>query len=732
MADVSANPSLKRNGLQTSCDVLPLPAKRHCKRGQADVAQQSDDAPPNEPRVHSALPDTVQEVSDAEAAALPDCWNTKQWSYFKKEYQWIFLNAGHVGCFSCRTVKASGASIHGMRFSTEWAEGKVGPSGAAKYVRQKQLRKKIMEHKASAAHTFAVDANKHKQKRTVVEAVQQCNANHLDATCRVFRTAYYLAKNDCPFTDHPNLIELQEVNGNSMGRVLRSNVTATEIIRHIAAEMQHKVISYIRQVKPKIAVFVDESTAVGNKPALLLYLRGAFGDQSKPVTIFFGLLELQETNALDIKTALLDYLEKAGVSRILLHEIWIAVCIDGAAVMLDKKREVAALLRSEFPNLALSWHCLAHRLELSVADTIDQVAGNHSFKSFLGSLYATYSMSSKNTRDLETTCGELSAQLQKIGKMHDTRWVASSYDTVVAVWRCFPALCAHFKDASKDMLRPPRDRSKYEGLLKKLTSYSFIKDLGLMCDALQELKELSQSLQKRDIPVIDAHRLLLRQASIFAEMKEAPGEFASAAKKALEEGQFKGNPIFPVNSSSLNETEFYESLSVKISEKCVPATDYEFIECFSVLDVENLPAGDKLVLYGESEVQTLCATLQLPLEETIQAFRCFKDSDGRMSPEAFTKLVVCMESLPARGADCEKGLCAITVIASPTRSSLASTICSCLWLKLNGPPLKAFESMSYVESWLAKGRRSAEERHCEKPQPKKDDEDFLGFWEMLK
>lgn len=676
--------------------------------------------------------DTLLEASAVEVTQLPDCWNTKQWSYFKEENPWLYLSSGHVGCTVCKEVKAAGGSVHGMRISSEWAEGKVGPSGTKKSFRQKQIRKKISEHKASGAHLVAEEICKTLQNRTVEEAVQQSNVTRLDSTCRVFITAYYLAKNNCPFTDYPNLIKLLEISGIAMGRVLHSNVTAAEIVRHIAVEMQSKLVCYIKDHKPKITVIIDESTNIINKPALMIYLRGAFGDQSKPVTVFFGLVELQEINSLATKMALMQYFENIGFSMSLLHDIWIALCSDGAAVVFNK--EVTELLRSDFPNIALSWHCLAHRLELAVADAIDYVAGINHFKIFMDSLYATYSMSPRNARQLEMTANELVMQLQKIGRMLDTRWVASSYGAVQAVWHCFPALCKHFEDASKDPSRPTRDRGKYEGLLDKLTSCSFIKDLGLMCDALEQLSDLSELLKRHDMTIVNAHRCLLNQVCKFTAMKDTPGKFATIAQRAEDEGQFMSIQISEkrVNFSSLNPRQFYQSLSVMLNERCSVGSDAELIESFSVLNQENLPVCDKPILYGEVEIKQLCSTFNLPLRETIDAYRCFTDSGGKRCPEKLKELVVCMETLPANNADCERGLGAMNVIVSPTRSSHAATVSSCLWLNLNGPPLNAFEPLSYVESWLAKGRRSAEERHCEKPHQKKDDEERLkGFWEIL-
>jgi len=43
----------------------------------------------------------------------------------------------------------------------------------------------------------------------------------------------------------------------------------------------------------------------------------------------------------------------------------VAVATDGASVMTGRKTGVVAQLKQKFPNV-VSWHCLNHRLELSV------------------------------------------------------------------------------------------------------------------------------------------------------------------------------------------------------------------------------------------------------------------------------------------------------------------------------------------------------------------------------
>jgi len=57
---------------------------------------------------------------------------------------------------------------------------------------------------------------------------------------RVFRTAYYVAKNNKPFTDFEHLIDLQEGNSLDMGRVLHSKTVAVDMIDHVSSHMKKK------------------------------------------------------------------------------------------------------------------------------------------------------------------------------------------------------------------------------------------------------------------------------------------------------------------------------------------------------------------------------------------------------------------------------------------------------------------------------------------------------------
>ena len=151
-------------------------------------------------------------------------------------------------------------------------------------------------------------------------------------------------------------------------------------------------------------------------------------------------------------------------------------------------------------------HFANHRLELSVADTVKVISGINRFNSLLDKLYVLYHASPKNSRELHSCAEILEVELLKIGRVLSKQWVSSSFRSVFAVWNIYEALVKHFEEASNDPTRSASDKCTYEGLKKKITSTEFIMDLGLMCDALQELSELSLDLHERNMDLYKAKK----------------------------------------------------------------------------------------------------------------------------------------------------------------------------------------------------------------------------------
>jgi hypothetical protein len=95
------------------------------------------------------------------------------------------------------------------------------------------------------------------------------------------------------------------------------------------------------------------------------------------------------------------------------------------------------------------WHCLNHRSELAVSDTITVVDGTQPIEDFIGKIYTIYSQSEKLQRGLKNIAAELDVQLRKVDKILTTRWVTHTSRAVESFWRNYPVLYKHFYTLSQ-------------------------------------------------------------------------------------------------------------------------------------------------------------------------------------------------------------------------------------------------------------------------------------------
>ena len=162
---------------------------------------------------------------------------------------------------------------------------------------------------------------------------------------------------------------------------------------------------------------------------------------------------------------------------------------------------------------------------------VSSVSEASHFQILLDSLYAMYSRSPKDQRELEVHAQELSVRLLKVGRVSDIRWVFSSFRAVKTLWRDYPALCQHLLACADDENRTLAKRSKCRGLLKKLTNWFFVGELAMMKDALRCLQELSLFLQKESASVVDALFRVEGVCTTFKALKEQSGKSVSVFLK---------------------------------------------------------------------------------------------------------------------------------------------------------------------------------------------------------
>jgi hypothetical protein len=159
---------------------------------------------------------------------------------------------------------------------------------------------------------------------------------------------------------------------------------------------------------------VDESTTLSTKCTLIVYIL-SYVDAEMPIVAFLDLIELNRQDAESIEKALWSSLKFNGISSSFALNNWISF----ASVMTGKKSGVATKLCEKIPNL-FTWHCLCHRLELSVYDVIKDCTRVSSFQSLMNKLYAYYHQSPKNSRGLDKSCAEVGIEMKKKSRLECT------------------------------------------------------------------------------------------------------------------------------------------------------------------------------------------------------------------------------------------------------------------------------------------------------------------------
>ncbi|KAK0143273.1 hypothetical protein N1851_018589 [Merluccius polli] len=107
------------------------------------------------------------------------------------------------------------------------------------------------------------------------------------------------------------------------------------------------------------------------------------------------------------------------------------------------------------------------------------------------------------------------------------------------------------------------------------------KNLGLMMDALEELKDLSEALQNRDIRPSQSVTLIKRQIEVFSSPSREPesGHHYKKACDAVMEGLFNGIELHSDRGQKVIEPEkFYEALKTNMEARMVTEEEESLFE----------------------------------------------------------------------------------------------------------------------------------------------------------
>ena len=232
------------------------------------VKRNKDERTPGLDPTNSEVINMSLKENEGQAGVLdiPEVWTAEMWKEKRRTYSWLICEKGKLGCSMCSKVGSLPVmKTQGLNISIEWSSSLIGFHGKTRSVQLASLRKKRHWHANSQVHITASYIENTAKDDTLVKVIDRLNESEIDLTSKIFRTAYFVAKKCRPFSDHLELLELQELNGAEISHGLRSRFSAANICYHIAVEMKQKLCTEMLEGNGKISVLIDESTTLSKK-----------------------------------------------------------------------------------------------------------------------------------------------------------------------------------------------------------------------------------------------------------------------------------------------------------------------------------------------------------------------------------------------------------------------------------------------------------------------------------
>lgn len=668
----------------------------------------------------------------------PELFTEVDWKNKLLDYPWLSSNSeGRLLCTTCQKVGVLKVdSSKGKYIRTEWSTTGVTASGVTQEKRKTSLRRKIFDHKRSNSHVAAVQVLLSAKADKLPEQFLAQQKESFDATAKLMRTAYCVAKNNRPYVSYMESWELQEANGLDMGACQHSRFAATAMIDTISVEMKSKLCSAILGRTQKVSIMLDESTTVSKKSTMVVYLRTVWPLDDE-VTCFAFPLELVELSSMTADSliqCLLKLLRDHGFTNDYLSSHLLGACSDGASVMLGKNSGVLTQLKALFPSIIL-WHCMCHRIELAVGDAVKSVSGVNHVKFFLDKLYSIFSQSPKAARELQECASSVHSELLKIGRVLGVRWVASSYRSLIAVWKSYAALYKH--STNSESSKSAKHKATYVGIANTLNSPQFVHNLAVMLDALEPISDLSKQLQDENCSLGVAYKYTKRAIRTLELQKK--GEIGDYFEKYEScDGVFKGVELAGGSRTPyLNKSAFLQALVDNLSQRLYANVGFQddadfskILEEMDVMDPQKWPTGVQSPwLAGETLLNSLCTRFGLHYHDFRDGFRDFVD-EPQCVPQSVKQLQSVIHTLPVSSADCERGFSTMNVICTDLRNSLTvEHMSNLMFISLVGPSVKLFKPQPYVKIWL-KSHRPGD---YNQPKRAKDNETqrYSKIWKLF-
>ncbi|XP_070552471.1 zinc finger protein 862-like [Ptychodera flava] len=383
-------------------------------------------------------------------------------------------------------------------------------------------RQALSEHHKSNRHIRCRDAVFARQRPAAMDiTVTNMEAKMREKMVKLFNIAYFVAKEELPFTMFAKLCRLHVKNDCEIGQTYFNDHACRAFIEAIADTMKEDLRNKVSE-STFLSTMCDGATDTSTSENELMYVR--IIEAGLPQNKFLSIQALENANA----EGILKSIDNGFQDGLRLNgQQWrmklVGFGADGASVMLGKRNGVAALLKRDVPHL-IEMHCVAHRLELGVLKAIKEETMLQDTKELLQGVYKHYYYSPKALRELRSVAKTLEESVLKPVNILGTRWIPHMHRAVKVFMRDFKIVVIHFQHTVEERKASAEMQGRAKNALKKLQSYSFLLFLHFLCDILDKTAMLSEVMQKDVLVLTQVNTALERVKISLTTMVDHPSD----------------------------------------------------------------------------------------------------------------------------------------------------------------------------------------------------------------
>lgn len=162
--------------------------------------------------------------------------------------------------------------------------------------------------------------------------LQKMSENVREKMTKLFNIAYFVAREEAPFTMFPNLVDLHLTNGLDLGNTYKTDNACRTFVQAIGQSMKDDLVEKLKNTR-FFSVMSDSSVDRSVKDQEMVYM--TYVEDGKPVNHFVDIVSLEHAHSQGILDAILVGLRNVGLTEQDLKSRMVGFGCDGASVMME-------------------------------------------------------------------------------------------------------------------------------------------------------------------------------------------------------------------------------------------------------------------------------------------------------------------------------------------------------------------------------------------------------------